>query len=267
MDKKDEMERVARVFDNYELTKTADAIRSLSNELYEKNIQVDFDEAYSRIRDMLRDEFVSKPGTIRSFKENCYRAYTSLLIGAVRKDTPQVKKLFEDFEPSMKRLANSYKIISEVAQGLMGSQQLTHKQRYFGACFGYMIIVESVFKELCEIIFMLDGIRKRRPKNFSKVEAMDIFKLTQKIKSKADLSVLVEGYWNLLRNSIAHANFEYNETTGKMNFKDIYHGKVTDLGDFTLDEFATKFYLKVDDLYILISSVLMLGRLVDIYQD
>lgn len=52
-----------------------------------------------------------------------------------------------------------------------------------------------------------------------------------------------------------------------MNFKDVHRGVEKDVGDFTLKEFGKNSYLKIDDLYTLISSFWILGKLVEVYHD
>lgn len=127
-------------------------------------------------------------------------------------------------------------------------------------------MVEGVLRELCEYILMLDDVRNGLSTSLSEIESLPLFDLVVKeIRSKADIAVLTDGYNNHLRNAIAHANFKFDESTSRMNFKDEYKGKVKSL-DLTIEEFG-QYYLKIDDLYRLLSSFWLLGRLVNIYQD
>ena len=267
MDKKSEMERVARIFDEYEIHQTAKAVRSLVTELYVEKVSVDFETAFKKLQELFREEFISGIDTDPSFRKNLHQAFTSLAGSAVRRNRPLVRKVVKDFEPSMERILNSYRVIRDIGRSLTTNPQLKLKQKWFGACFAYVMIVEGVFRELCEYILMLDDIRTGKSRTFSQIEALSMFKLVEEITSKLDISIFTEGYFNRLRNAIAHANFRFNETTGKMNFKDVYQGKVRDVGDFTLEEFGKKFYLKIDDLYTIISSFWMLGKLADVYHD
>ena len=267
MDKKGEMERVARIFDEYGLPQTATIVRSLIENLYGKKASVDFKMAFKEIRNKFREEFIAGRDTDPSFKKSIYQAFETLAVSASRKNRALVEKMVKDFEPSMKRILNSYTVIGDVGKSFTQNPQLTYKQKYYGACFAYVMIVEGVFREICEYILMLDDIRTGKSRTFNQINALSIYDLVQQIRSQSDISILTKGYFNRLRNAIAHANFRLDETTGKMNFKDVHQGVERDVGDFTLEEFGKNYYLKIDDLYTLISSFWILGKLVDVYHD
>jgi hypothetical protein len=266
MDKKGEMEKVAGVFDLYELGETAKAIRGLSNDLYVVCKKVDFEKAFGKIQDVLKVEFISSGSTNPSFRKNLHSALIRLANSATKINPALVRKQIKDFDTSMQRINNSYGVIDDIIRSLVENRKLTIKQHYYAECFGYLLIVEGVFRELCEYILMLDDIRMGRSRNFSEIESLPFFDLVVKeIRSNADISIFADGYHNHLRNAIAHANFRFDETTQKMNFKDEYKGKVTSI-NLKIEEFG-EYYLKIDDLYRLISSIWILGRLVTIYQD
>jgi len=265
MDKKSEMEKVAKVFDIYEFRKTAESIRCLSNDLYKNSKKVNFDKTFEQLQETLEEEFISR-GTDPSFRRKLGSALISLMNAATKKNLALVKKQVSDFEPSMQRIMNSYMVIGDIVESLTKNTQITNKQKYYGACFTYLLMVEGVFRELAEYILMLDDIRIGHVRKFSDIETLDIYDLAKQIESKSDISILTKGYSNSLRNAIAHADFRFNNATGKMAFKDVYHGKEKLVGDLTLDEFG-EYYLKIDDLYTLISSIWMLGWLVNVYHD
>lgn len=266
MDKKSEMERVAKVFDEYEMSQTATAIRSLATDLYEKRVSVNFETAHRNIQDVFRQEFISVKDTDPSHKKKLHQAFISLAVSATKRDRSLVEKRVKDLEPTMERILNAYRVIGDVGRSLTENPQLTYEQKYYGACFAYIMIVEGVFRELCEYILMLDDVRTGKARTPSQIENLPMYDLVQEIRSKSDISVLTEGYSNHLRNAIAHANFRFINAA-KMNFKDIYRGREIDVGGFTLEEFGKNYYLKIDDLYTLISSIWMLGGLVLIHQD
>jgi hypothetical protein len=265
MDKKSEMVKVAEVFDIYEFRKTAESIRRLSNDLYKNHKKVNFDKTFEQLQETLKEEFISR-GTDPSFRRKLGSDMISLIKAAGKKNHVLVKKQVADFEPSMRRIMNSYMVIGDIGESLTKNTQITNKQKYYGACFTYLLMVEGVFRELAEYILMLDDIRTGRVRKFSEIETLSIHDLAKEIESKSDISILSKGYSNNLRNAIAHAHFRFNNATGKMTFKDVYHGKEKLVGDFTLDEFG-EYYLKIDDLYTLISSFWMLGWLVNVYHD
>jgi len=266
MDEKGEMDRVAGVFDLYELQETAKAIRGLSNDLYGVCKKVDFDKAFEQLQGVLERDFISSGSTDPSFRKNLHSALIRLVNSATKANSALVKKQVKDFDTSMQRINNSYGVIGDVVKSLIESKKMTIKQHYYAECFGYLLVVEGVFRELCEYLLMLDDIRMGRSRSFSEIESLPLFELVVNgLKSKADIAVLTDGYDNHLRNAIAHANFKFDETTQKMNFKDEYKGKVTSI-DLEIEEFG-EYYLKIDDLYKLISSIWMLGKLVTIYHD
>jgi len=265
MDKISEMEKVAGVFDLYGLPKTAKAIRSLSNELYGVCKKIDFEKSFGQLQDVLRTEFISNGGTDAPFRKKLHSALIRLADSATKANGALVKKQIEDFDNSMQRIKNSYGVIGDVAKNFLENKQLTKKQHYYAECFGYLLIVEGVFRELCEYILMLDDICRGCSRSFSDLEALTLSDLVAEIRKKASISVFTDGYDNLLRNAIAHANFRFDETAQTMNFKDEYRGRVRSK-DLKIEEFGD-YYLKIDDLYKLISSIWMLGRLVAIYQD
>jgi hypothetical protein len=266
MDKKGEMESVAGIFDLYELRETAKAIRDLSNDLYVVRKKVDFEKVFEQIQEVLKTDFISSGSTDASFRKNLNSALVGLMNSATKVNSALVKKQVKDFDPSMRRINNSYGVIGDVIKSFLENKNLTMKQHYYAECVGYLLIVEGVLRELCEYILMLDDIRTGKSRSFSQIESLPLFDLVVKeIRSKADISVVADGYCNHLRNAIAHANFTFDETTQKMSFRDEYKGKVISV-DLNMDEFG-EYYLKIDDLYRQISSIWMLGKLVMIYQD
>jgi hypothetical protein len=265
MDKKGEMEKVAGVFDLYDLPNTAKTIRGLSNDLYGVCKKIDFEKAFGQIQNVLKMEFISSVSIDASFGEKLHSALIRLVNSATKANGALVKRRIKDFDSSMQRIKNSYGVIGDVASNFLKNEQLTKKQHYYAECFGYMLIVEGVFRELCEYILMLDDISRGRPRNFSEIEVLPLFDLVMAIRSEASISILTDGYDNHLRNAIAHADFRFDETTQEMNFMDEYKGKVRCI-NMKIEEFG-EYYLKIDDLYRLISSIWMLGRLVTIYQD
>jgi hypothetical protein len=265
MDKKGETEKVAGIFDLYELLETAKAIRCLSNDLYGVCKSVDFDKAFEQIQGILKAEFISSGNTDPSFRKKLHSALIQLMDSATKANFALVRKQVKNFT-GMQRISNSYDVISDIIGSLVENKKLAIKQHYYAECFGYVLVLEGVFRELCEYILMLDDIRMGSSRNFSEIEKLPFFDLVMKeIRSKADISVLTSGYSNHLRNAIAHANFRFDETTQKMSFKDEYKGKVTSI-DLKIEEFS-EYYLEIDDLYRLMSSIWILGKLVTIYQD
>jgi hypothetical protein len=264
MDKKGEMEKVAGVFDLYQLPKTAKVIRDLSNDLYVIRKKIDFEKVFEQIQEVLKVEFISNGGTDASFRKKLYSAYIQLVNSAGKADLALVKKQTEDYASSIQRIYNSYGVIGDVSKSFLENKQRTTKQHYYAECFGYLLITEGVFRELCEYIIMLNDISKGRLRSFSQLELLSLADLVKEIRSKMDISVLTHGYDNYLRNAIAHTNFRFDETTQKMTFTNEYKGKATSIA-LKIEEFG-EYYLKIDDLYRLVSSIWMLGRLVITYR-
>jgi hypothetical protein len=264
MDKKGEMEEVAGVFDFYGLPETAKAIRGLSNDLYVVCIETDFEKALGEIKLIFKTEFISSGSANASFRSKLHLAYVKLYESANKANNALVEKLFRDFEDSMRRISNSYGVIGDVAKNFLENKNLTIKQKYYAECFTYLLIVEGVFRELCEYILVLDDIRSGHSRSFSEIEELHLSNLVNEIRSKADISVFTEGYKSRLRNAIAHANFRFDENTQEINFKDEYKGKVRTIPPLKIEDFGV-FYLKIDDVYRLITSFWELLSLVIIY--
>jgi hypothetical protein len=265
MNKTAEMEKVAGVFDLYGLLETAKQIRDLSNQLYGLRKKIDFEKAFRQLQHTLKIDFISNGLTSAFFRRRLHLALIRLMNSATKINGALAKKQIKNFDSSMQRLNNSYDVIRDVTKNFLENKQLTKKQHYYAECFGYLLVVEGVFRELCEYILVLDDIRRRRSRSFSDLECLPLFNLVTEIRSRRDISVLAEGYDNLLRNAIAHANFRFDETAQRMNFRDEYKGRTRSL-DLKIEEFG-EYYLKIDDVYRLMSSIWMLGRLVIIHQD
>jgi hypothetical protein len=263
MDKRGEMEQVAGVFDLYKFPKTAEVIRSLSNDLYVTRVKIDFEKALREIRRILKMEFVSSSANA-SFGRKLYSDLTALENSAFKANATLKGKRLKGFYSSMVRIRNSYDVIGDVASNFMGNEKLTIRQQYYAECFMYLLIVEGVFKELCEYVLMLVDIERGRSRSFSEIERLDLYDLVKEIRSNSDVSIFVEGYGNHLRNSIAHANFRFDENTQEMSFRDEYKGKATPLPSLKIRDFA-QYYLKIDDVYRLITSFWEILRLVTIY--
>ena len=135
--------------------------------------------------------------------------------------------------------------------------------QFHGMCFHYQLYVEGVFDEAIRLLYLLTSSGKGESTSLEEINKMSLWKLRSEFKRLGLPDVFFKGWENgRVRNSIAHCRFRYDNSLGKMRFKDTDPtGRNPDYDrSFTLAEFG-ELGTQLSDVYLIIQNIWLMLRI------
>ena len=249
----------AKYFD-VEYPGTAEWVRHFAESLTQGVPIPKLDPEFEELVKSFQGEF-EKGDSSRSLLFSIVRtAFLASLRSQEKRD--KVLALYPLFEEAAQNSQNIMPIIDAfkpfIAQGNM-------KMRYYAMCLIYLFNSEGVFDTATRIIYGMALIALEKPVPADLFE-MNWYKVREGLlELKVPADAIFEGWINgRIRNSIAHSRFSYNDTTGKMRFRDRAAGSQPAYdAQFTIYEFS-KISLKLDNPFHLVLNLLFIIRIMNL---
>ena len=155
-------------------------------------------------------------------------------------DAQKFRNILVEATPIMvdwRKTQENLKNISQIVN--LRSESLETDVKFYMNCFLYLIVVEGSYENWIKLMyFLLYNFAESPTITYDEVEAETLNKMKKWLIDFSVDDVLFEGYQDgHLRNAIAHAHLEYNISTKKMIFTDLYRGEITYQNVLSLDEF------------------------------
>jgi len=199
---------------------TSQKIVELSKILDLQKVPQDFEKQWIAVVTQFEKEFAQG----NKFRKQCLDEIVRIIITAIKnigKDFP--KKLLEIYKlfRNMRIGRDTVGDIGKIVDNLKDPKFM--EERFYLLCFAYLIMVEGIFDECVRILYFLMVISRGTGLNFQKVKEMKVKDVEKEFK-KNGFSPIFLRRWkekNSLRNSIAHARFEYDSNNKLMHFLDV----------------------------------------------
>ena len=174
---------------------------------------------YYELLMLFAQEFSQKFEYGQEYRYQCFEEIASLMFGAVNSNTPsKFSKALSELEPFLVSLNNGKKTVSEIAQGLKGTDD---KTCFHLICYSYLIIIEGIFDELIRVIYFLFSLRNGNSVSIDRLKKLEV----RQIYDKIDPKPIILKNWSEkkhIRNAIGHAKVYYNQSKREITFVDDY---------------------------------------------
>ena len=262
MDKKEHLKNIQEIRDIFlkkEYYKTVEWLDFLYNNVENDNPS-DYEQDW-------KDIISAYEKDLRGFGDypiNCYIQISSIFRSAIDLGAPKFRSLMLDVYPYIKdwrMTGQNLMNISNIADVLT----MNPIARYYFYCFIYLIEIEGSYDNWIKILFYLIYNVRSGSIKLEQIEKDYSLRTIKDVMISYGINeVIFGGYENgCLRNSIAHGQFLYDESTDKMTFKNIHRDIEKYNKEFTFNEFI-ELMQKSFTVSRICSDVLMLLRISDI---
>lgn len=90
----------------------------------------------------------------------------------------------------------------------------------------YLSMIDGIYGKNLKDIVLLHTLSQFDIPNLAQMNKMDLKKIKEFFKGIPKSSCLFDGYSDVIRNSIAHSSFRYDEKTKLIHFEDRYHNRI-----------------------------------------
>jgi len=225
--RKQSLTDLSKVFHDKGYVRTSKKIVKLSNILDLPKTPKDFERQWIAVGTQFEKDFARG----NKFREQCLDEIARIIVTAIK----NIRKIFPKKLLKIYKLFRNIRIgrdtvgdIGEIVDNLKDPKFA--EERFYLLCFAYLIMVEGIFDDCVRILYFLWTASRGTNLTFKKVKEMKVKDIKKEFK-KNQFSPIFLRSWknkNSLRNSIAHARFEYNPNNKLMHFKDVnpWTGKV-----------------------------------------
>jgi len=259
----EELERIAAFFKQENFKETARQIKRATKSLSTGKPPADvLRENFRKTYRSFQAKFVQKD----SFRKSIFSQIDDTLMSAISAQRGRIKQKFKELAKLFVKMREASENIGVIASVFLRSKSLTKKEKYYGACVVYLMIVEGLFDKMIRVLYVLRHAANGIDVSLKDVYSKSPWELRRYLRRTLGGSDILFGGWENrhLRNAIAHSNFKYDEKTKKMNFQDVNPtGRVTYNKSLSFDQFS-KYYQKIDDVSYLVNRMVMLIRVRDL---
>jgi len=179
----------------------------------------------------------------------------------INKFSALLEEAYPFFEDWRKTQENLIKISQITKEDVVSMEPAA---RYYLFCFTYLIAIEGSYENWIKILYYLLYNFMEGNITFNRVDKMSLRRITRWMINHEVDNILFEAYEDgHLRNAIAHAHFEYDESENKMLFIDYYRGEVTYRKELNLRDFEKN----LQNIFIIpdiCTNMIMLLRILDV---
>lgn len=212
-------ERIAELFDRKGLTNTSKwIIFSINTKLPDP--KKDLDDIVNSLRNEIRGYRREYYHDSR-FRKSCFDIIWKTVLLGIATSEERFEGLTKELVPLMSKIIQTNKLLEDIVKA---TQNLDQEAKFYMICFYYLMLMEGSFKNVMKNLLAMK--RLTEGKNVTVTETLGLV-TEEEIEKEQNLKEILperlkRGNHRNLRNSIAHANFRYNNNENKMEFWDIY---------------------------------------------
>jgi hypothetical protein len=215
--------------------------------------EVKFD--WDNVAQAFKNEFVGSDEYWK-YREKCFAALEKTINDMIEKLGPKTEETFDKILPELNTGTEALNNLGRIYLELVKSKNLSESGRYYSICFMYLIFVEGVFDENIRLLYTFCKAADGVSIDYETIKEADI----RDFKKNLD-PIFFEGYDDHIRNAIAHAKFNYDDTSKIMSFRDrATRARPEYSKSLSLEEFGTQYYDKLDDFCrLVVFYIILLG--------
>jgi len=152
----------------------------------------------------------------------------------------------------------------ETLKKIFIEERRSERERFYGLCFIYLIVVEGIYDEWMRILYALKMAAEGVNVDLNNVRKKTLWNIREGLRKVGVSDILFEGWEeNNIRNAIGHARYSYDENTKKMTFVNIKPKTGVVKYSLTYNEFVAT-GLKVELVSFISEHILFLLRIWDL---
>ncbi len=179
---------------------------------------------FSTLQDTIDVEF-SKKG---SYEEKILKKLQGQVRRSLKKHLLAMQKAFETserYERVNQRMYNSHNVeilkhvVTRDPKIPVESDELEKEQQFVGLSYAYASLVNGVFRFTLQDCITWEKVSNGETADPKEIANMEIYSIYEYYKKKNDL-LYFEGFNPIVRNAVAHSNFQYDSSTQIMSYVD-----------------------------------------------
>jgi len=201
------------------------------------------------------------------FRQECFQQIESIIASALLEQKSGFYNKLLELYPLIRSLREPSQNIDTIKKVFLNlDARKFERERFYGLCFLYLIVIEGIYDEWMRILYALKMAAEGINVSLNDVRKKTLWDIRGEFRKVGVSDILFEGWEEKnIRNAIGHARFSYDENTKQMTFVNI--GPRTGIEkyrrSFTYNEFVET-GLKVELVYYISEHILFLLRIWDL---
>lgn len=251
----DELNRLSKRFEK-SFPHTSKWVKRLSEDMLLPKVTLgEVKNDWNDVKQAFKNEFVGSDDNWK-YREKCYLALEKTMNDMIEKVGPKSEETFDKIVPALETGTEALSNLKRIYRELVASKNLSESGRYYSICFMYLVLVEGVYDENIRMLYTFRKATEGVSIDYEEIKDRGIGSFKKGLDP-----IFFEGYNDRIRNAIAHAGFNYDDTSKVMSFRDRADRARSEYSkSLSLKKFGTQCYDKLDDFCrIVIFYIILLG--------